>query len=29
LEELPWVDALSSGGLHQNGKDAVGFEPAF
>jgi len=28
LQELPWVDALSSGGLHQTGKDAVGFESA-
>jgi hypothetical protein len=26
LEKLPWVDALSSGGLHQTGKDAVGFQ---
>jgi hypothetical protein len=26
LQELPWMDALSSGGLHQAGKDAVGFE---
>ena len=26
LEKLPWGDALSSGGLNQTGKDAVGFE---
>ena len=29
LQELPWRDTLSSGGLHQTRKDAVGFEPAF
>ena len=28
LQKLPWMDALSSGGLDQTGKDAVGFEPA-
>ena len=27
MEELSGVDALSSGGLHQAGKDAVGFQP--
>jgi hypothetical protein len=26
LEKLPWVEALSSGGLHQAGKDAVVFQ---
>ena len=28
LQKLPWADALSSGGLHETGKDAVGFQPA-
>ena len=28
MDKLPWVDALSSGGLHQTGKDAVGFQSA-
>ena len=28
LQNLPWVDALSSGGLHEAGKDAVGFQSA-
>ena len=26
MQKLPWVDALSSGGLHKTGKDAVGFQ---
>ena len=26
LKKLPWMDALSSGGLHQTGKDAMGFQ---
>ena len=26
LEELPWMDALSSGSLHETGEDAVGFQ---
>ena len=29
LQKLPWMGALSSGGLHQAGKDTVGFESAF
>ena len=29
LQKLPWMDALSSGGLHQTGKDAVGFQSPF
>ena len=29
MKKLPWVDALSSGRLHQTGKDAVGFQSAF
>ena len=29
MQKLPWMDALSSGGLHQTGKDAVGFQSAF
>ena len=28
MQKLPWMDALSSGGLHQTGKDAVGFQSA-
>ena len=28
MKKLPWVDALSSGRLHQTGKDAVGFQSA-
>jgi hypothetical protein len=26
LQKFPWMDVLSSGGLHQTGKDTVGFE---
>ncbi len=29
LEELSWGHPLSSGSLHETGKDAVGFEPRF
>ena len=29
MQKLPWIDALSSGGLHKTGKDAVGFQSAF
>ena len=29
MEKLPRMDALSSGGLHQAGKDAMGFQSAF
>ena len=29
MQKLPWMDALSSGGLQQTGKDAVGFQSAF
>jgi hypothetical protein len=29
LQKLPWMNTLSSGGLHQTGKDAVGFQSAF
>ncbi len=29
MQKLSWMDALSSGGLQQTGKDAVGFQSAF
>jgi hypothetical protein len=29
LQKLPGMDALSYGGLHETGKDAVGFQSAF
>ena len=29
MQKLPWGDALSSGSLHQTGKDTVGFQSAF
>ena len=29
LQKLPWMDTLSSGGLHQAGEDTVGFQSAF
>jgi hypothetical protein len=28
FEEIPWQDTLSSGGLHQTGKNAVGYQTA-
>ncbi len=29
MQKLPWMNTLSSGSLHQRGKDAVGFQSAF
>ncbi len=28
LQKFPWMDPLSSGGLHETGKNAVGFQSA-
>ena len=29
MQKLPWMDALSSGGLYEAGKDAVSFQSVF